>query len=73
MFIKIAKSLIKDAKKEYNLSAALKYILLVHRNLLEYSLGHLKILLENVQCEFEETSNMYYFSNILYYQYQLNH
>jgi hypothetical protein len=35
---------------------ALEYVLLVHRNLLEGSLGHFKILLESVKCNFEDIS-----------------
>jgi hypothetical protein len=45
-------------------SRALKYFLLVHRNLVEGSSGHLKILLESVKWGFEEISNKYHFSNI---------
>ncbi len=42
------------------MSASLEYVLLVHRNLLEYSWGRFKILLESVKCYFEEISNKYY-------------
>ncbi len=46
MFFKIAKRLLEGCGEKVILSAALEYVLLVHRNLLECSWGDLKILLE---------------------------
>jgi hypothetical protein len=42
MFFNIARKLSKDREKKETLSAALEYIMLVHRNLLEDSSGHFK-------------------------------
>jgi hypothetical protein len=50
MVFKISKDYSRTAEKKENLSAALKYVLLVHRNLLKYSIVE-EILLESVQCE----------------------
>jgi hypothetical protein len=61
---KLLKDFSRAAEKKLYLPAALEYLLLVHRNLLEYSSGHLKILFFCVKCnfDFEEISNKYYFS-----------
>ncbi len=54
----------RTAEKKENLSEALEYLMLVHRNLLKYYGGHFKILVKSVKCDFEEISNKYYFSNM---------
>jgi hypothetical protein len=69
-FKKFLKYYSRAAEKKLNLSAALEYVLLVHRNLLEYSWGHFKLLLESVKCDFEEISNkctlfLQYFFNFI--------
>ncbi len=53
IFFKIASKLTR-AEKKLTLSAVLENVLLVHRNLLEDSSGHLKILLDSVKWDFEE-------------------
>ncbi len=49
MFSNLLKDFSKAAEKKTNLSAGPEYVFLVHRNLLEYSWGHFKILLESVK------------------------
>jgi hypothetical protein len=52
MLFNIARKLFKGRGERLNLSAALKYVLLVHRNLLEGSSGNFKILAESVKSDF---------------------
>jgi hypothetical protein len=63
MFYKIANRLFEDRRELVKLPSALKYVLLVHRNLWECSSGHLKILLKSVN-EILKKSPMN-FSNLL--------
>ncbi len=52
-FFLIARRLFKDLGEKVNLSATLKYVLLVHRNLLHCSWCHFEILLKSVMCDTE--------------------
>ncbi len=64
MFSKLPENYSRAAEEKQTLSAALIYVFLAHRNLLEGCSGHFKILLESVKRDFDEISNKYYDFNI---------
>jgi hypothetical protein len=66
VFFKIAKRLLEGPRGDmlWNLSADHEYVLLVHRNLLECSCGHLKYYWRVLNCDFEESFSKFFLQYI---------